>query len=74
MAERPECVHETAFLLYNRIIGNIEYGRERLKYIVDKEASQEKEETIEQEDEQTVNNIDLTPQEVTKALWYLHFR
>ena len=74
MAERPESVHETAFLLYNRIIGNIEYGRERLKYIVDKEASQEKEETIEQEDEQTVNNIDLTPQEVTKALWYLHFR
>ena len=37
-------VRETVSLLYNRIMDNIEYGRERLKDIVEKEAREEEEE------------------------------
>ena len=31
LAERLQSVHETASLLYNRMMKNMEYGRERLK-------------------------------------------
>ena len=41
LAERLQSVHETASLLYNRMIENMEYGRQRLKDIVEKEASKE---------------------------------
>ena len=54
LAERLQNVRESAFLLYNRMMDNIEYGRERLKDIVEKE-TREKEEK-----EQAEDSIDLT--------------
>ena len=66
LAERLQSVRETASLLYNRMMDNIEYGWERLKYIVEKEAREEEEETTEQTREE--DNIDLTPQEDEIAL------
>ena len=45
LAERLQSVRETASLLYNRMMDNIEYGRERLKDIVEKEAREEEETT-----------------------------
>ena len=41
LAERLQSVHETASLLYNRMMENMGYGRERLKDIVEKEAEEE---------------------------------
>ena len=41
LTERLQSVRETASLLYNRMIENMEYGRQRLKDIVEKEASKE---------------------------------
>ena len=45
LAERLQSVRETVSLLYNRMMDNIEYGRERLKDIVEKEAREEEETT-----------------------------
>ena len=42
LAERLQSVRDTASLLYNRMMENIGYGRERLKDIVEKEAEEEK--------------------------------
>ena len=64
LAERLQSVHETASLLYNRMIENMEYGRQRLKDIVEKEAS--KEEAKEQQQEK--EDINLTPHEHERAL------
>lgn len=36
LAERLQNVLETSYLLYNRMVGNIEYGQKKLKYIVEK--------------------------------------
>ena len=41
LAERLQGIRETASLLYNRMMENIGYGRERLKDIVEKEAEEE---------------------------------
>ena len=41
LAERLQSVRETASLLYNKMMDNIGYGRERLKNIVEKEAREE---------------------------------
>ena len=41
LAQRLQNVHETASLLYDRMIENTEYGRQRLKDIVEKEAREE---------------------------------
>ena len=51
LAERLQSVRETASLLYNRMMENMKYGRERLKDITEKEAE---EETKEQEQEEEV--------------------
>ena len=42
LSERMQSLHETASLLYNRMMGNMGYGRERLKDIVEKEAAEKK--------------------------------
>ena len=36
LAERLQNVLETSYLLYNRMVGNMEYGQKKLKYIVEK--------------------------------------
>ena len=41
LAERLESIRETASLLYNRMMKNMEYGQQRLKDIVEKEAEEE---------------------------------
>ena len=41
LAERLQSVRETVSLLYNRMMENIRYGRERLKDIVEKKAEEE---------------------------------
>ena len=41
LAERLQSVRETASLLHNKMIDNIEYERERLEDIVEKEAEEE---------------------------------
>ena len=41
LAERLQSVRETASILYNRMMENMGYGRERLKDIVEKEAEEE---------------------------------
>ena len=41
LAERLRSVHETVSLLYNRMMKNMGYGRERLKDIVEKEVEEE---------------------------------
>ena len=41
LAERLQSVRETAFLLYNRLVQNMGYGKERLKDIVEKEAEEQ---------------------------------
>ena len=41
LAERLRSVHETACLLHNRMMENMEYRRQRLKNIVEKEAEEE---------------------------------
>ena len=63
LTERLQSIRETASLLYNRIMDNIGYGRERLKDIIEKEAREEEGETTEQtREEEEEDNIDLTPQ------------
>ena len=49
LAERLWSVHETAFLLYNRMIENMEYGRQRLKDIIEKEPEEEAKEQQQEE-------------------------
>ena len=44
LAERLQSVHETASLLYNRMMENMGFGREKLKDIVEKEAEEEAQE------------------------------
>ena len=61
---RLQSVRETASLLYNRMMENMGYGRERLKNIVKNEAREEEEETT----EQTEVKIDLKPRENERAL------
>ena len=41
LAERLQSVRETDSLLYNRMMENMKYGRERLKDITEKEAEEE---------------------------------
>ena len=41
LAERLQSVRDTASLLYNRMMGNMGYGQERLKDIAEKEAEEE---------------------------------
>ena len=60
LAGRLQGVHETASLLYNRMIENMGYGQERLKDIVEKEA-----EEIGQQQEE---DVDLTLHEHRRAL------
>ena len=48
LAKRLQSIRETASLLYNRMIDNIEYGLERLKDIVEKVAREEEEESKEE--------------------------
>ena len=50
LAERLQSVRETASLLYNRMMENMGYGRERLKDIVEKEAEEEPAATKEDEE------------------------
>ena len=63
LVETLHNVRETASLLYNRIMDNNEYGRKRLKGIVEKETTDEEEKTEQQEEEQTEDNINLTATE-----------
>lgn len=63
LAERLQRVHETASLFYNRMMQYIEYGRQKLEDIVDKEAREKEQETKEQQEEQTEENINLTATE-----------
>ena len=51
LAERLQSVRETASLLYSRMMENTEYGRERLKDIVEKEAEEEAKEQQEEEEQ-----------------------
>ena len=57
IVERLQSVRETASLLYNGMMENMEYRRQRLKDIVEKEAEEEAKEQQQEED------IDLTPHE-----------
>ena len=41
LVERLQSVRDTASLLYNRMMGNMGYGQERLKDIAEKEAEEE---------------------------------
>ena len=43
LPDRLQSVRETTSLLYNRMMDNTGYGRERLKDIVEKEAEEEEE-------------------------------
>ena len=49
LAERLWSLHETASLLYNRMIENMEYGRQRLKDIIEKEPEEEAKEQQQEE-------------------------
>ena len=51
LAERLHSVRETASLLYNRMMENMKYGRERLKDITEIEAEEEETKGQEQEEE-----------------------
>ena len=61
LAERLQSVRETTSLLYNRMTENMEYGQNRLKDIVEKEAEEE-------EQQQKEEDIDLTPHEHERVL------
>ena len=52
LAERLQSVRDTASLLYNRMMENMGYGRERLKDIVEKEAEEEEEKPAATKEEQ----------------------
>ena len=41
LAERLQNLHEIAYLLYKRMMANMEYGRQRMKDIIEKEAEEE---------------------------------
>ena len=58
LAERLQGVDGTVSLLYNRVMENMEYGREKLKDIVEKKAEEEaKEQPLEEKvPEQLKNN------------------
>ena len=49
LAGRLESIRETASLLYNRMMENMEYGRQRLKVFVEKEAEEEAKEQQQEE-------------------------
>ena len=51
LAERLRSVRETASSLYNRMMENMEYARQRLKDIVEKEAAEEEAKDHQQEEE-----------------------
>ena len=57
LAERLQSVRETASLLYNKIMDNIGYGRERLKNIVEKEAREEGKGEVQQQDEEEYDTV-----------------
>ena len=50
LAERLQSVRETASLLFNRMMENMEYGWQRLKGIVEKEAQEEQQQDDEEYD------------------------
>ena len=52
LAERLQSVRETASLLYNRMMENMEHGRKRLKDIVEKEGEEEEEAKEQQQEEE----------------------
>ena len=52
LAERLQSVRDTASLLYNRMMENMGYGRERLKDIVEKEAEKEEKSAAAKEEEE----------------------
>ena len=54
LAERLQSLRETASLLYNRMMENMEYGQQRLKDFVEKEAEEEEEEAKEQQQDEKV--------------------
>ena len=60
LAERLQSVRETTSLLYYRIMEDMEYGQERLKDTVEKEAGEE--------EQQQEEDIDLTPHKHERAL------
>ena len=64
LAETLQGVRETASSSWNRLMDNIEYVRQRLKDILEKEAREKKEETT----EQTEDSINLTSRANEKAL------
>ena len=49
LAERLQSVHDSAFLLYNRMMENMGYGQERRKDIVEKEAEREEQAATKEE-------------------------
>ena len=51
LVERLQSVHDTASLLYNRMMENMGYGRERRKDIVEKEAEEEEPAAAKEEEE-----------------------
>lgn len=51
LAERLRSIHE--IILYNRMIGSINYEQEKLKKLVEKEVTEQEGETTEQDKEQT---------------------
>ena len=57
LAERLQSVRETASLLYNKMMDNIGYGRERLKNIVEKEAREEGKGEVQQQDEEEYDTV-----------------
>ena len=61
LTKRLQRVRETASLLYNRMVENMEYGQETLKDIVEKEAEEE------QQHEKEEDN-DLIPHEHESAI------
>ena len=63
LAERLQGVRETASLLYNRMVENMGYGREKLKNIVEKEAGEEQ-----QHEDECEEDVYLTPHEHERAL------
>ena len=64
LAERLPSIHETASLLYNRMVENMGYGQEKLKDNVEKEAEEEQK----QEEGEEEEDVDLTPHEYERAL------
>ena len=52
LTKRLQRVRETASLLYNRMVENMEYGQERLKDIIEKEAEEQQQEPEETKEEE----------------------